>query len=801
MQKTLINYIPFFTEGCGSSYEALWAKRGFWHAKWIANTEEQNPHLSAYRNRFHLDGELSVRIHVSGDAVYLLFLDGRELLRGPEAGTLDRYCFDTLDLNLSAGDHVFCALTWCFGPFAPSSKICWKNGFILGAEGKASAYLDTNSVNWQGKILPGATLEKCAIWEVGPENRIDYALFPENVISGEGTDWNTPLELSWGHKSDPGIVFRTDHYLSPARLPSPCTDEIPPPEVVYVSSDRDSFHDAGKTLPERLGEWQRNIARGTFSVDAHAALKILMRLDDYYCGFPVLACSGGRGAEVSVRWAEALYLDRDFRKKGNRKEFRNRYFTGHSDTLLCGGGENQVLYAPWYRAGVFVELLIQTADEPLTVRKFGLREFRYPMSLEAAFESDDSRLNRCVGPMARTLQMCMHDTYMDCPYYEQMMYLGDTRLQLLLNYNLNRDRRLAEKSIRLMLAGRLPDGLLAGRFPASAMLSIPTFTMLFAGIVNDYVKYAGNPAFLREIMPAARSSVDALEACRRSDGLIVFPDAWCFTDWVRKEWADPALRAGSPPESDDHVSGIVNWTYAYALGQMAEAHAWTGEHELAERYRRLGRELADTLVRMFHHPETGLFSDIAGGASYSEHGQCLALLSGFLPPRIADTVREALFSRKVPLTESTVYFSFYYLETCVRLHRMDRFMERMNLWFDMLKSEPFTVFESPEPSRSDCHAWSAHPLYHFLAGILGIRPGSSGFHSVLIQPEPGSLRFARGKIPHPAGEIAVEFSISQDSEKWEIHLPEPLKGEFRRNGQSFPLPSGRSEFRIASRRL
>ena len=79
---------------------------------------------------------------------------------------------------------------------------------------------------------------------------------------------------------------------------------------------------------------------------------------------------------------------------------------------------------------------------------------------------------------------------------------------------------------------------------------------------------------------------------------------------------------------------------------------------------------------------------------------------------VAAGERRALMERLLTdpkLTQSTYYYSFYVFEALRRAGLGDRYVERLEPWRGMLAMGLTTVPETPEPTRSDSHAWSAHP--------------------------------------------------------------------------------------------
>ncbi len=145
-----------------------------------------------------------------------------------------------------------------------------------------------------------------------------------------------------------------------------------------------------------------------------------------------------------------------------------------------------------------------------------------------------------------------------------------------------------------------------------------------------------------------------------------------------------------------------------------------------------------------------------------------------------------------PSGRATFFYRFYLNQALKKVGMADRYYSQLAPWREMLKLGLTTFAEKPEPTRSDCHAWSASPDYDFLATICGIMPAAPAFEKVLIAPALGELTEAGGSMPHPYGMISVEFhrTASPGGIHATITLPGKLTGIFKWNSRSVPLHGG-----------
>ena len=762
---------------------------------WLAPlTSLHSPEVRAYRLRFDLPQAALVRIHVSADERYKFFTDGQLVGRGPERGSDRAWFYETYDVELSAGQHTFVAIVWQLGDIGPEAQIGLAPGFILEVEGPFRDILSTRSATWETKQVSGVTFKLPIFssvnpaWFVEPIQTTDGATYPWGIEMGEGDGWEMPSVRHEDILAPFGL--QALHVLNPASLPAQLAVPKVGGQVRHVAHETWTHVEmvpvtSEAHLESEMATWQAMIdGTAPLVVPPHTCRQVIIDLDEYVCAYPQIKLSGGKGSELTIGWAEALYIDYPSHTKGQRDEVEGRTFVALCrDVIKCDGGSHRKFEPLWWRAGRFVELLVETDDEPLTIDSFSLLETRYPLEMQSKFNSSDESLDKIIPVALRGLQMCAHETFMDCPYYEQLMYVGDSRLEALTNYVISIDDRLSRKSIKMFGLSHLSNGLTQARYPSRDIQVIPPFSLWWIGMVHDYALWRGDQAFVAELLPGMRATLDAFLANVQSNHLLKAPYGWNFSDWV-VDWP-----LGVPRDGVDGFSGLLNWHLVYTLGLAVRLEEWAGDSYLAKRWQSWYEKITLASNSAFWNEQRRLFADDLEHHYFSEHTQCLALLSGVVAGKQKMNMAENLLHDS-SLTRTTIYFTHYLFETFRLLGEPAAFFSRMGLWFDLPAQGFKTTPEQPEPSRSDCHGWGAHPLYHYFASLLGIRPASFGFESVEISPMPGHLTNLSGEMVHPRGQINADLHFENGHVHGNVSLPAGLTGTFCYAKKSLDLQPG-----------
>ena len=389
-----------------------------------------------------------------------------------------------------------------------------------------------------------------------------------------------------------------------------------------------------------------------------------------------------------IRWTESPYLSEKYDtlllkgEKGNRD---GKFFVGKFDTFEVDGSFEWYDY--WWRSGHYVEIIIEGEVE---VQSFFNRT-GYPLP---EYHGSD----KLVKMAYETLQACSHDIYLDCPFYEQLMYISDTRLEALSTYAVTDDHRLPAKALKILFMSQQPDGSLYSRYPAREPQVIPEFSIILLLMYCDYSRLHKGDELCSELAPKVTRLLDYFKR-KMQDGLLYIPgttvassECWSFIDWC-DSWDN-----GVPPGGS--LTSILNFFLLYALQKLQE----TGfDYETGAWI----RELSEKIDQIFYDPEKNLYAIDPEKKYFSEHAQILSLLT-HSKYHVADALR------REKLTGCGIAFSYYYLEAC-RIHGLKDLAEKRFERFKQLTGCGLTTLpEEFDNPRSDCHAWSCHVLLHLL---------------------------------------------------------------------------------------
>lgn len=713
-RRVLIHGDPFQEEG---RQRVVWS-RSNWRASWVGPSHDlATPVFFACRRILRLESPLACRIHVSADERYALYLDGKLVGRGPERGDLANWFFESFDLELSAGEHRIVAVAWAAGRAAPWAQISAGPGFLLAAEGPAAKLLDTGVAEWELRPLHGIRfLDHPGISHDGYTGKklcIDGRQFPFDAVDGVGDGWSKACTLAPAATGYPCELL-SRRSLRPALLPPMLSRSVWGLRVRFAEWTDASRHedrpcDPRANDPRLAAALQALIDRGRdLLVPARTRFRAVIDLDDYFCAYPHLRVSDGRDARLSLRWAESLFNGhREFHdEKGNRDEVDGKYFRGFADQFVLDGGRQRRYSTLWWQAGRYLQVECEASDQPLILHELRLEETRYPLGPLEVPTTNDASINAAIRLAVRSLEVGLHETFTDSPYFEQLAYVGDVRLQALCLYALKADDRPVRKAIELIGASRLPEGFTHSRYPARFTQVIAPYSLLWIGMVYDFARHRDDVGFVASQMPAVRSVLEAFTRYVNEQGVLGQLPGWNFVDW------SPGFINGEPPCDADGLSCPINWQFVMALRWAAELETLVNQPGMAERWSSLARSVAAGIDRLFWDDRTGAWADNTSRCRFSEHAQALGILSGLADARRVARAVRALVKPAPPFAASTIYFLYYVNEALRQAGHAGAIRERLVVWRELPGRGLRCLPESGEPTRSDCHAWGAHLLVH-----------------------------------------------------------------------------------------
>jgi len=751
-------------------------------ASWIAHPGISGHEYGVYHFRKTVELETTpehFNVHVSADNRYRLYVNRVSVVAGPQRSDVMHWRYEEVDLApyLRKGRNVIAAVVWHWGEHKPVAQHSYQTGFLIRGATAEEATVDTGATSWKVvansaySALPVSREQVGGYYASPPGESLDAERYPWGWQNSgfDDTGWQD-AKIVRVARDRGNFPFNAGGWqLVPRSIPM--MDEHP---VRFQSVRRIK----GVTTNEKFLE-----NNGELVVPAHTTATVLLDQAHLTNAYFRMETSHGAGSQISVTYAEALKDENGI--KGHRDEIEGKSISGIVDRFQIDGGEKRQFQTLWFRTYRYVELNIKTGDQALEVHNVGGLYTAYPYSLNADFDSDLQWLAEMWEINWRVLRLCAWETYFDTPYYEQLQYIGDTRLQALLSLYMSGDDRLMRQALTHFDYSRIPEGITASRYPSDLGQYIPTFSLFWVAMAHDYWMHRDDRSYVDGLMPGIRNVLTWFEGKVDGTGLVGPLPWWPFADWT-EEW-----ESGIAPGGSDGHSVLITLQYVYALQRAVELEKAFDRPGEADRLQALINSLLDAVRSKAYDADRGLFRDALEEATFSQHTNTMAILTGAVQ---GDDERRAIMERVLDdksLVQAGYYFSFYIFEAMREAGLGERYIEQLAPWQNMLALGLTTTPEKPPPSRTDSHAWAAHPNYGLLATVLGIRPGAPGFASVVVSPNIGPLQKADGKMPHPLGEINVSLQrVGPDGVRARVTLPDGLEGVFEWRGETIHLKSG-----------
>lgn len=483
---------------------------------------------------------------------------------------------------------------------------------------------------------------------------------------------------------------------------------------------------------------------------------LLFDLGEESTGLLDLEFTAPAGTLLKISWGEHLEALR------TRSHIGNRTF---QSTYVCKEGYQHFIHY-FNRLGLrYLELHVYPAEERMDAsgdiptaeaqrqaktaeiiwHYAGIRPLMYPVAELGGFSCKDALHQKIYDTAVRTLWLCMHEHYEDCPWREQALYSMDSLNQTLCGYYCFGEWEFARGSLRILGESMEEDGFLQIAPPGSMDITIPYFSFQWVLALRDYLYFTKDRQFVEEmwiyVERLVHKRLETLE-----DGLLPVPlgeKYWHFYEW--SDGLDGLVEQGCkglPADAPRRVDAPFQLTFILMLQAVCDMAGLLQKEELQQQLKEtIGQMQTATHILFFSKERDAYltYADERDGQWYlreeapKELVQAWAVLAGIVPLEKEAPLLETLAKNRYQgATLSMLRFKYEALLTRPEQYAEVVFDDIAARWGKMLYQGATSFWETEEGASdfghagSLCHGWSAMPVYFYYAYGAGIHLTKEG---------------------------------------------------------------------------
>ncbi len=713
MKSEIKKLVLFFLLSFSLAFSStIFAQKNWENAQWIWQAEDGpvNSWMS-FRKSFDLatlPTSNSVTIDIAAESKYWMWINDELVVRegGVKRGPnkTDSW-YDEVEIKkyLKTGKNTISILVWHWGArpdhYYKSYNPSGKGGMVLLSKIGDLTIKSDNS--WKTKIHPAYGNSTVPTHRFKPENNIMFDAQKDMVgwekINYDDTTWDIPVEKG----TPPQIPWGELHKRN---FPQ------------WRDSDLNNYvNNSALNLPKQ--------GNGTV---------IKGQLPYNFQMYPYIKVDAVAGKIITIsadNW-DANYVVEYVTKEGVQEFEVPSWNNGHN-----------VLY---------------NVPTGVTILELKYRKTGYDAPVTGSFTCDDSFYNTLWTKATNTLEVCMRDTYMDCPDRERALWWGDVVLQMGASfYTLDRKADLlTEKCANDLIGWKSDTGALSSPIPFSVKNFEYGYQMLSTLGMDGFYRYylnTGNAKFVSDMYPSLKTYL--LKWTMATNGLPERKEVFNkWTDWGANEDVDVTEDA-------------LYYSSCKAAVEMAKLLNIPADVTLFQ-----GRmnSIEANFDKTYWKTGIGYYSNTTNGKP-DDRANAMAVVVG-----LAKSLNYATIKAVLDVTENaTPYMEQYVERSLFMMGYPEASLARMKkLYAPMVSNFSTTLYEGwSTSSGTKNHAWNT-PNMIMSQFVGGIEPIEVGYNKYQVMPQLGPLKTVNQKVPSQKG--IIDLNIKKSATDIILNLISPL---------------------------